>query len=270
MGKETRLLPIEKLLLFRTTVAPVNLPTGMPIHRSMYLPWWYSRNIMEIEGIGLERDLAGIPVMYLGEDSTLSGPSSDYQQALDLVTNLRNDEQAGVVIPKPKMGMTGDGRGILLELLSTGGRRQYNTSEIIDRYDKRKAVAVLAQFIMLGMDRVGSFALSKSQSDLFILAVSAWLQGIADIINRHAIPRLLSYNAFSGMTGLPELVPGSVGIPDLEGIAEYVNKLVDKQVLTPDVELERHLRQLADLPAAQRDEAIVALASPIDEKAKAS
>lgn len=242
-------IPIEKLLLFRTTVVPANTPYGLPIHRSMYLPYWYTQNLMEIEGIGVERDLAGIPVVYLGNDTTKAGPNSDYEKALDLVTNIRNDEQAGIVIPKPKMSTSTDGNGILFELVSSSGRRQHNTGEIIERYDKRKALAVLAQFIMLGMERVGSFALSKSQGDLFVLSVEAWLQDIADIINSYAIPRLIRYNAFSGISGYPTLVPGVVGVPDLESIGNYVNTLVNADIIKVDDELERHLRHVGRLPA---------------------
>ena len=243
-------IPIEKLLIFRTTVLP---PEGTPIHRAMYIPWWYSQNIMEIEGIGIERDLAGLPVIYLGNDTSKSGPNSDYQIAKDLVVNIRNDEQAGIVIPKPKMGATSEGNGILFELVSSGGRRQYDTSAIIERYDKRKALAVLAQFIMLGMEKVGSYALSKSQGDLFTISVSAWLDSIASVINTYAIPKLIKYNSFPGITEYPKLIPGTVGVPDLVGIASYVNTLVNNDIIRVDSELERHLRQVGGLPQAKED-----------------
>jgi len=249
-------IPIERLLLFRTTVAPSNSPEGLPIHRAMYIPWWYTQNLQEIEGIGVERDLAGIPVIYLGTDCTTQGPNSDFELAKELVVNLRNDEQVGVVIPKPKLGTAAPGEGMLLELLSTGGRRQHDTSRIIERYDKRKALAVLAQFIMLGMEKVGSYALSQHQGDLFTMAISAWLESIAEVINRHAIPRLFRYNSFPGITGLPELKASPIGVPDLKAVADYVNRLSEAEVLTPDAELERHLRQLARLPERRTGPAV--------------
>ena len=242
-------IPIEKLLHFRTTLHPANSPEGMSLLRPMYLSYHYATNLSEIEGIGAERDLAGIPVMYLGEGTTLSGADSDYEEAKALVVNLRNDEQTGIVIPHPKMGTAGEGRGVLLELLSTGGRRNWDVGSIIERYEKRMAMSCLAQFIMLGMQSVGSYALSRHQGDLFVLAATAFLQSVADVINRHAVPRLFSLNAFPGITGYPELAFSPVGIPDLEAVSDFVNKLVERQVLTPDAELERHLRQLGGLPA---------------------
>ena len=245
---EPIMIPIERLLMFRTTAAPYNSPLGMPIHRTAYLPYYYTKNFQEIEGIGVERDLNGIPVVYLGNDCTLSGENSDYALAKDLVTNIRWDEQVGVVIPHARMGDAGEGQGMILELLSTRGTRAHDISGIIERYDKRKALSVLAQFIMLGMDKFGSFALSRTQNDLFVLAISAWLQKIADVINMYAIPRLLRYNVFPKRTGYPKMIFSEVGIPDLLQISNFVNSLVQREVLKPDDELERHLRQIARLP----------------------
>jgi hypothetical protein len=247
---QIRKIPIEKLLHFRTSVYPSNTPEPPPIHRAAYIPWYYTNNLQEIEAIGIERDLNGLPVVYLGNDRTMGDdPNSDFTLAKNLVTNIKQDEQMGVVLPGAKMGAgAAEGKGFLLELLSVGGGRAHDTGAIIERYDKRKALVILAQFIMLGMEQVGSYALSRSQNDMFILAATAWLQSFADIINRHAIPRLMKMNAFPGITGMPQLVFSPLGIPDLAGVADYVNKLVDRAVLTPDEELERHLRQLADLP----------------------
>jgi hypothetical protein len=241
-------IPIDRMLLFRTTVAPANSPEGISICRASYIPYYYSKNFQEIEGIGVERDLAGIPVFYLGNDCTLSGTNSDFELAKDAGVNLRSDEQTCLVVPHAKMGMAPEGQGMLLELLSSNSSRSHDVSAIIERYDKRKALSVLAQFVMLGMDRTGSYALSQSQVDLFSLAISSWLRKIAAVINMYAIPKLLSYNSFPGINGLPQLVPSEVGLPNLEQVGWYINNLVGAEVITPDAELERHLRQLAGFP----------------------
>jgi hypothetical protein len=212
----------------------------------MYVPYWFKMNIQELEGIGIERDLSGIPVMYLGRGTTKTGANSDYEVAKDIVVNLRNDEQMGIVIPHQKLDNNGE--GVLLELLSTSSRRQHDTSEIIARYDKVMAMSTLTQFLFLGMERVGSYALVRYQGDLFALAVTAWLTGIADVINRHAISKLVKFNTFTKKSGYPKLKPSEIGIPDLEGMAKFVNDMVGAQVLTPTAELERAIRQLAGLP----------------------
>jgi len=237
-------LPIESILLFRTTAAPANSPVGRPIHRAMYVPYYYTKNYMEIEGIGVERDLNGVPVIYAGNDCTVD----DVDYLRDIGVNLRNDEQMCVVIPKPKMGTAGDGMGVLVELLSSSNMRAHDVGNIIERLDKRKAVSVLAQFIMLGMDRVGSYALSTDQADLFNLSVGAWLNKIVDVINRVAIPRLLRYNTFPGITGYPELVMSDIGVTNLKEIGTFINTMVGRNVITVDDEVEQHMRQLGRLP----------------------
>jgi hypothetical protein len=244
-------IPIERGLLFRTTVTPMGTPFGMPVHRSSYTSYYFTRNFQEIEGIMVERDGAGIPIVYLGEDCTMNGSNSDFELAKDLVVNLRQDEQAGIVVPHAKMGHgAAEGRGMLVELLSSSGQRAHNVGDIIKRYDDRKALSMLTQFLMLGLSGTGSYALARTQGDLFTVAVSAWLQKIADVINRYAIPRLIRYNMFPKITGYPEMVFSDVGIPDLNAMALFVNSLVGRNVITPDPELERHLRQLAHLPEA--------------------
>ena len=60
----THIIPIEKALLFRTTVNKNN-PEGRSILRNAYRPWYFKKRIEELEAIGIERDLAGLPVAYL-------------------------------------------------------------------------------------------------------------------------------------------------------------------------------------------------------------
>jgi hypothetical protein len=249
-------IPIEKLLLFRTTPAPSNSPEGQSLLRPMYQPYYYVENIQEIEGIGVERDLAGLPVVYLGDGTTKSSDAnSDYKMAIELVENIRNDEQAGIVFPHPKLDS--NGRGILLELLSASGTKSFDTEMIINRYERRMAMTLLAQFIMLGMEKVGSYSLSSTQSDVFAVALGAWAKYIAETIALHAVPRLFVMNpTFASLEELPTLSYSVIGKPDLVELAKYVNMLSGSMVLTPDEGLEDYLREAAHLPPRQETAAL--------------
>ena len=247
----TRQIPIQKLLHFRTTPHPANNPEGQAIHRSAYPAWWRKTNLEELEGIGIERDLGGIPVVYLGKGTSKSGTNSDFQMSQDLVVNLRNDDQIGVVFPHQKLD--NDGNGILLEFLSSDSRRSHDTNGIIMRYNKLIAMSTLAQFLFLGMDNVGSYALIKWQGDLFSLAISAYLDSIASVINKYAIPKLVRFNGFDTSNGYPKLTPGVVGIPDLESFGKFVNSMVGAKVITLNDEFENRIRQVAGLPQMSAD-----------------
>src|SRR5690606_26845233 len=63
---ETITIPLSKGLLFRTKIARDN-PEGRSLLRNAYRPWYFKKRIEEIEGIGIERDLAGLPVLQAPE-----------------------------------------------------------------------------------------------------------------------------------------------------------------------------------------------------------
>ena len=60
-GYTQRVIPIEKSLLFRTG-HPQGQPRGLAILRNAYRPWFFKKRLEEFEAIGVERDLAGMPV----------------------------------------------------------------------------------------------------------------------------------------------------------------------------------------------------------------
>ena len=55
-------IPLSRGLLFRTEVTRDN-PEGRSLLRNAYRPWYFKKRMEEIEGIGVERDLAGLPVI---------------------------------------------------------------------------------------------------------------------------------------------------------------------------------------------------------------
>ena len=57
-----RFIPDEKSLHFRTTIFKDD-PEGRSILRPCYIDYYMVRNFRAIEGIGVERDLAGMPML---------------------------------------------------------------------------------------------------------------------------------------------------------------------------------------------------------------
>lgn len=246
-------IPIDKALLFRTTNHKNN-PEGKSVLRGAYRSWWFKKNIENIEGIGIERDLAGLPVAYVPPEILAASASTDEKAVLtaikDIVVNIRRDEQEGIVFP---LAYDEDGHQLYkLELLSTGGQRQFDTDKIITRYDSRIAMTLMADFILLGHDGVGSYALGADKSTLFRTALETWLDRIAGVINTHAIPRLLRLN---GMRGRCKLVFGQVGSIDLTALGTFIQQLAGAGMpLFPDAELENHIRGEANLPMLSEEE----------------
>lgn len=206
-------IPLSKGLLFRTEVSKDN-PEGRSLLRNAYRPWYFKKRIEEIEGIGIERDLAGLPVIIPAEDVDIWDPENpearkQRYQAESLVRNIRRDRSEGVVLP----------HGWELKLLSTGGTRQFDTNAIIGRYDNRIATTMLADIVMMGADKVGSFALGEVKRSLLAASLEALIQHIADTFNKFAVPKLFEFNYFPGITDIPRIVPGEVETPDIKELA---------------------------------------------------
>ncbi len=241
-------IPIEKALLFRTTTNRNN-PEGYSLLRNAYRPWFYKRRIEEIEAVGIERDLAGLPMAFVPPEylmNTANPAQKAVLQAItDIVQNVKRNEQEGIVFPA---AYDEQGNRVFdLTLLSASGARQFDTGAVIQRYDQRIAMSLLSDFLLLGSDRVGSFALGTAKVDLWTLAVDSIAKTIAEVVNQFAIPRLLKLNAMR-MDRMPELTYGQVSSVELSEVADYVSKLVGVGAIMPDPSLEDHLRSLGDLP----------------------
>lgn len=240
---KSRIIPLEKALLFRTKIENAN-PEGKSILRNAYRPWYFKKHIEEIEGIGIERDLAGLPVITVPDGIDIWGTSDPRMLAIKnaaetLVRSVRRDQNEGIVLPF----------GWDFKLTTTGGSRQFDTSTIINRYDQRIAITLLADIVMLGADKVGSFALADVKKGLLATALEAILESIAGVFNRHAVPRLFSYNSFPGLLKYPKLISGEVETPNLNELGNFIQKLAGaKMPLFPDEDLENYLRSTASMP----------------------
>lgn len=246
-------IPIEKALLFRTTTQKNN-PEGRSLLRNAYRPWYFKRRIEEIEAIGIERDLAGLPVAYVPPEFLSSGATAEQASVLasiqNIVTSIKRNEQEGIVMPA--MYDDAGHKMFDLQLLSSGGSRQFDTDKVIQRYDQRMSMSILSDFILLGSDRVGSYALGASKMDLWSMSVDSIAKNIAEVMNQYAIPRLLRLNGMDTSRS-PFLTYGEVSHVDLTEISDFVTKLSQAGVLVPDPKLEDYLRDLAGLPPAEHD-----------------
>lgn len=241
------IIPLEKALHFRTRSRKDN-PEGRSILRTAYRAYYFKKRIEEIEGYGIERDLAGFPVLYAPPDMPIWDTNdADMQQALaraeTIVSSIRRDAREGLVLP-------GGEQGWKIELITSGSRRQFDTNAIIDRYDKRIATSVLADFVMLGQQQVGSFALADNKTKIFAMAIGTYLDTICEVFTNQAIPRLIDINGehFKGITDYPTMEHGDIEDTDMQSFAQYVTQMVGAGLIVPDEQLEEEIRRVGNLP----------------------
>lgn len=162
-----------------------------------------------------------------------------------MVNSIRRDETEGIILPCD----------FKLELLSSGGTRQFDTNAIIDRYDTRIAMTVLADFIFLGHQQTGSFALSSDKTELFAAAIGAYLDIICETFNSQGIPALIGINGkyFEGISGYPKMTHGDIEDMDITKVSAFIRDMTGIGVLVPDDGLEDYIRQAGHLPERTSD-----------------
>ena len=256
-GKRLR-IPLTKALLFRTSQMKNN-PEGVSMLRPAVVPFTYVRRMQEYEAIGVERDLAGLPVVWVPEEwYTSDAPEmkQSLNNMLKLAADVRNNERAGVVLPRIyHEDLTNQiDHNLLLdfELLSSSGSKQFDTDKIITRYNQQMAMSLLGDFVTLGHDGVGSYSLGAVKMDLWVMVVDSICKGIAEEFNEHAIKKLLELNGIE-YDNAPVLTYGQVTNVDLTALQTYVAGLANAGILTPDEGTEAWLREQGGMPPLDPD-----------------
>lgn len=246
-----RQIPIQKLLLFKTRSYKGN-PQGRSLLRNAYRPYYYVKKIQEFEAIGVERDMNGVPLARVPAELFAATASADQKATLagfqDLVKNLKINEAGGIVFPTAhdKEG----NEAYTLELLSVQGQKQLDSDKIINRYQREIALSLVSDFLFLGQQSVGSFALSSDKTAMFSTVLGGLLDRICETFNRKLVPLLMKLNGFP-VDHTPVLKHGDVEDIDLDILGRFIQTLTTSGIITPDENLENFARRIARLPEAE-------------------
>lgn len=218
-------ISVTKFVLIRNRRVRNN-PEGYSILRRAWTSFFRMRGLQDIEAIGAARDLAGIPIAKPPPGIDLfSAENTDlYNRIIELVTTVHRDEDEGVVFPTAEW---------TFELMSAAGSRQFDLDKVIRRYEQRIAASVAADFMLLGQDGLGSYAMVDVKSELFGMAVDGMIQQILKPLNRYSIPRLLKLNGVK-TTDPPKIVATTAGRIDLEKVGLFLSSLASAGLTMPD------------------------------------
>jgi len=223
-------IPVNKSIYYRTTSLNGD-PSGRSILRNAYTSYEYLNNLQAIEAIAVERELAGIPVAripaeYLSGDASVaqSGFVNNLQQIL---RDVKFNEQGYIILPSDtypdKDGAPSNTRLVDIELMASNGKRNIDINPIVSRYQHDIARSVLSEFLLLGTSG-GSYALSKSKTDLFLRALESYIQAIVDVLNKQLVERLWQLNGLN-YDLMPTIEAGDVAPHDLREIASFLRNL---------------------------------------------
>lgn len=250
------MLPMERGLLFRFQQSKGS-PEGRSILRNSYRPWYYKKRIEEFEAVGVERDLAGLPMVSVPAEWLSAKPGSRQHKAVlefkKMVKSIRRDEQEGLVFP---VAYDQDTKQPLFkfELLGSGGGRQFQTDSIIQRYEQRMLMTILADFILVGHEGTGSYSLHVDKTGIFRTALNSICESIANVLNRYAIPKLVRLNGFQ-VEAMPELKPLDVDAPDIAQLGAFMSQMAGLGMQWfPNADMEDFVRKTARLPGLNDDD----------------
>jgi hypothetical protein len=250
----TSFIPTRKSLYYRTT-AINNDPSGRSILRNAYTSYEYLNNLQSIEAIAVERELAGIPVAripaeYLSTDAT-SAQAGFVGNLQQILRDVKFNEQGYIILPSDtypdKDGSPTSNRLVDVELMSSNGKRNIDIDPIVKRYQHDIARSVLSEFLMLGGGNTGSYALSKSKTDLFLRALESYIQAIVDVLNKQLVERLWELNGLN-YDLMPTVVAGDVAPHDLREIAAFLRNLNGANIdVSSHPEVIQDLMDIAEL-----------------------
>ena len=248
-GKRPALIPTEKSVYYRTTSLN-NDPSGRSVLRNAYVSYTYLNKIQSYEAIAIERELHGVPIGRMPAEYMSADASVD-QAALrsqfdKILRDLKLNEQGYALLPSDLYvdaeGRPTNQRLMDIELITANGSRSIDIDPVVKRYQHDIARSLMAEFLMLGSGS-GSYALSKTKTDLFLRSLESYINTIVDVLNKQLVERLWQLNGLDWAT-MPKLVAGDVAPHDLREIASFLRNLNGA-----GIEVQEHPEVVSDLMA---------------------
>lgn len=252
-GKKHAMIPVEKSLYYRTTSLN-NDPSGRSVLRNAYVSYTYLNKIQGYEAIAIERELHGVPVGRMPAEYMSSDATPDQvnlrSQFERILRDLKNNEQGYALLPSD-LYVDADGkptnqRLMDVELITANGSRSIDIDPVIKRYQHDIARSLMAEFLMLGSGS-GSYALSKTKTDLFLRSLESYINTIVDVLNKQLVERLWQLNGLPWET-MPKLVAGDVAPHDLREISSFLRNLNGAGIeVQEQVEVVEDLMNIAEI-----------------------
>lgn len=240
-------IPIEKLQVFRSS-ARQGQPEGGSILKRAYRPYYHKRETEVQEAIGVSRDLAGMIVVEVPEE-ILEGTSAKAAAARtaykQMIKHVQRGIQEGIMIPS-SVDQAGN-KMVKVSLIASPGTRQFDTTKIIERWRTDIAMTMLADFILVGHQQVGTYSMTESKVDTFTRAIGGWLDMMQEAINEQSVQRLLRMNGCP-QEFMPKWTHGQVEKIDLAAMGDFLQKMFTTGALPKTKELAKWLAENAGTP----------------------
>lgn len=253
LGKPSNYIPMNKAIYYRTTSLN-NDPSGRSVLRNAYTSYTYLNKIQSYEAIAIERELHGIPIGRMPAEYLASDASDEHQVIRGtfekVLRDLKNNDQGFVLLPSDlymdENGKPTNQRLMDVELITANGSRSIDINPVVTRYQHDIARSLMAEFLMLG-SAGGSYALSKTKTDLFLRSLESYINSIVDVLNKQLVEPLWEINGLDPKV-MPKLCAGDVAPHDLKEIAAFIRNINGAGIpIKQQLETVTDLMEMADL-----------------------
>jgi hypothetical protein len=248
-------LPKEKYLHFKT-----GRHRGDPFGKSplidAYTSWKYITVLEELEAVGVNKDLVGLPVFkipakYLSSEASASEKATRayYENA---GRNLHMNRQSSVLLPSDT---DPDSKAELfkLELLSIDGKKGYDVTKIKQYYLNQIYTALMADLLIMGQSNTGSFALAEFKNSVTSAQAENMASMICDVINKDLVKQTYELNGWDFSRACTLDYDGLENF-DLESLSKYVQRIASVGLFEVDRPLLNLVRESVGLDARPEDE----------------
>lgn len=242
-------------------------PDGMGWFRHLVEPSQRLKEYLTLEKIGLERDLAGVPVgraplaaiNKLVNAGTLSKEDANriVQGLKDFVKMEVKKQNTGIVLDSQTFeNQTSDGTNYSnvkqwdVELLKSDAGSMQELGDAIHRINVEMARIIGTEILYIGSDGKGSMALSKDKSNNLFLNVNGTLDEMTEAFTKDVIGPLWRMNGLP-----PELMPHftheDIAVRDAEQISITLRNLASSgAILEPNDPAINDLRDMLGISRA--------------------
>lgn len=225
-------IPGEFLLVFTNEKEGANYE-GISALRPCYGAWLRKNKFLKIMAIGMEKFAIPTPYMEVPEGKE---EGKQFDNAKRVLQNYVAHQQQYILYP------AGWGLGF-----SQSNFDAQKIRAVVNEENSEMAQAFLENFLELGQQGSGSYALSNDLSDFFLTGIEHIANNICETFNQDFIPNLIKMK-YGPQSVYPKLKAS--GIKDNPGkeLSEILMNLGKEKYITPDDDLEADLREKFKLP----------------------
>ena len=225
-------------------------PFGESLFDACYTVWREKLLLQDFTIIGVTKDFAGTPVMYIPDDvleEAAANPSSDAAAMVEsLKSNLANmntGDATYTVLPSSTLNPNGTGsRAFEFKFLGVeGGGKNFNTEALVEQRKKGIHTVFGTQTLIIGESGGGSFNLAETKNAILTHYVKGIISAIEDMINKQVVPDLIKLNEFDlKKDEYPKFRAGDVEPLSADEVGKLIQRMksVNALPLTKEVIIE--------------------------------